>query len=220
MKTIRAITGSVGILCCVSLIGCGQGLKSSGSSQGSQSIDTSSVNTQINQAAQAANDASSALQNVTTAINQISDAQGNINIGMFLMGSDNPLNALIAQLQTYFDQFYTKAQAVESSLDSARTQIQQAIAQLNPNDPAQATEIQQLNAELAQVNSLDQQFSNAMHSLATKLGTAMTGLDNLINGVTASIPGWGAIVGLAVDWLVMDNVRTLFQDMENKLNSL
>ncbi len=102
----------------------------------------------------------------------------------------------------------------------ARRLLASAMAKLDLNDPAQAKIADEIKKQLANIDVLEGKFSDTMHMLASKLDLATEGLDKIITGVTSSIPGWGSIIGLAIDYLVMNDVKALIQDLKARLLAL
>jgi hypothetical protein len=226
-KRMNWITGPLVVALTLSSIGCGQSFRSTGSgamSTGSQATNAD-VSDQLAKANQAAKDAQVAMADAQAAIASISDANGNINVGLFTKSTAQTttqglLAPLIAKLQPVFDCVYNKALVVKQQFDSARASLAAALAKLNPGDATQASQIAQINAQMAQIDTMEQQFANSMHLLAGKLDLATTALDKIISGATSFIPGFGWLAGMAIDMLVMSDVKNLISDFKMKLLSL
>jgi hypothetical protein len=67
---------------------------------------------------------------------------------------------------------------------------------------------------------MERTFSASMHQLASKLDLAIAGLDKLVSGVTSFIPGFGWIANLALDYLVMSDVKNFIYEVKMRLMAL
>lgn len=215
--------GVLGILA-VSAIGCGQGFKSgsssSGSSVGAKSVD---VSDQLAAADKAAKDAQVAMAEAQDAIAQITDSNGNVNVSLFTKTSgaevqtSGLLAPLIAKIKPLFTTVISKVVAVKSKFDSARLALADALGKLNANDPAQASLIATINAQMAVIDKAELAFTDTVHKLAGKLDLAIVGLDKIVSGVTSFIPGFGWLADMALDMLVMGDVKDLILDFKAQL---
>lgn len=230
-KQTNWIASSVVVALVLGSIGCGQGFKTqngnSASTTGISPQASRDVSSQIAMAAQATKDAQSAMADAQAAIASITDANGNINMNLFnktlslpLPGTGGLLSPVIAKLQPIFDNVFSKATLVKQQFDAARASLATAIAGLNSADPAQAAQIAQITAQLAQIDKMEQQFTDAMHLLAGKIDLAVAALNNVVSGITSYIPGFGWLAGMAIDYLVMDDVKNLLADFKAKLISI
>ncbi len=200
-------------------IGCGQGMKSTGGAY--TAATAANVDEQMNKAAKASADAQTAMSDAMLAISTILSSNGSINGGLFSLGQ-GPLAPLIDKIQPVFDKVYDKALMVKKQFETARAALADAVAKLNPNDPAQAATIAQIMEQMKQIDGLELKFEDTMHSLATKLNLAMTGIDQLVNMATSliPIPGLNWIVGMAIDYLLVNDVKTMIQNFQMKLLAL
>jgi hypothetical protein len=212
------------VLAAVSAIGCGQGFKSGSSASGNSAASTiANIDDQLAKANQAAKDAQTAMGEAQDAIDQITDANGNINISLFTKSSSSQVQSsgllapLVAKLQPLFDNVFNKVNMVEQQFAAARLALADALGKLNQNDPAQAALVAKVQAQLAQIDALEASFRDKVHALAGKLTLAITGLDKIINGVTSFIPGFGWLASWALDMFVMDDVKNLILDLQTKL---
>lgn len=210
----------VGILVAASTVGCGQGMKPSGGSPETAAM-VANTDDQIATAEKAALEAKSAIDEANALITQITDENGNIKIGLFQLlgsaGSGSGLNPLTAKLRVAFDKIFEKVATVKRQFGVARQTLKDVLAKLDQNNPTLAAQIAVVTANLAKLDDLEIKFSVSMHMLASKMDLATKGLDLLVKGVTSFIPGFGAIVGLAIDFLVMDEVKMLILELKLKL---
>lgn len=201
-------------------IGCGQGMKPSGGTVESTAM-VANADDQIAKAEKAASEAKIAIDEANSLIAQITDDNGNIKISLFQMlgsvGSGAGLNPLTAKLRAAFDKIFQKVTTVKQQFGVARQALKDALAKLDQNNPILASQIAVVTANLAKLDDLEVKFSVSMHLLASKMDLATKGLDLLVKGVTSFIPGFGAIVGLAIDFLVMDDVKMLILELKMKL---
>jgi hypothetical protein len=227
MKPMNYIVGCTLLAVSLTTIGCGSGFKASGMgvSNGAQSV---SIDSEIARAQAATQSAQQAIDDANAVVRTLMDDQGNINLGLFLTGDAGSANAkatgllspIIDQLNSVFNQVFAKATAVKQQFEDARNALNAALVQLSANDPTQAAQIAQIQAQLGQIDAMEAAFRTSMQMLATKLGQASTALQSLISGATSFIPGWGAIVNLAINFFVMDDVNNLIATIQAKLLSL
>lgn len=205
-------------------IGCGQGLKSS-SSASTTAGHQANVDRQMDQAEKAATDAQDALAAALAALAQVSDTNGNFNLGLFSglkgkMSLGNILGPVTDKLSEVFDQVYEKLALVKTKYAEARLALSDAVGKLDANDPAQAKLIAQINSQMGRLDDLEKQYTNQIHKLGRKLDLVEKSLDKIVNGVTSSIPGFGAILGIALDYLVLDDIYAVIDDFQQKLLNL
>lgn len=216
----------------VSSIGCGQGFKTSSANQskatetGGLSV-TPDISASLKKAEEAAASAQTAMVDANNALKEIQDENGNINLGLFIRPQTSSkvevqslLSPVIDKLKAVFDTVFAKVALVKQKFADARRLLADAMAKLDLNDPAQAKIADEIKKQLANIDALEAKFTDAMRMLASKLDLAMVGLDKIITGVTSSIPGWGSIVGLAIDYLFMSDVKALIQDLKARLLAL
>lgn len=227
MKPMKKIVGLVMMGLAVSSIGCGQGFRSLGANSVSgQSASGSDISDALAKAEQASLAAQKAMADADAVIRTITDDNGNINLGLFMdsksgdVAAAGILSPITDQLRSVFDTVFSKAAAVKAQFTAARLALTEALAKLEQANPAHATAIQQIMAQMAKIDMLEAQFKTAMISLAGKLDIAVTALEALISGATTFIPGWGAIIGLAIDFLVMGDVKALIAELKARLLAL
>lgn len=231
-RSVQFISMTLAVIFSVSSIGCGQGFKTSGAPQaktgdsGGLSTGTE-ISTSLKKAEEAAASAQVAINEANDALKEIQDESGNINLGMFIKSQtaskvelQSLLSPVIDKLKSVFDTVFAKVDLVKQKFSDARRLLADAMAKLDANDPAQARVIEEIKKQMVNIDKLEAKFSAAMHMLASKLDLAVVGLDKIITGVTSSIPGWGSIVGLAIDYLFMSDVKTLIQDLKARLLAL
>lgn len=204
-------------------IGCGQGFQTA-SSLGKNSTEstTSKANVAVQKAADASSSAQFTMVEAVQFLAQLQDANGNINIDLFNGSSPLPgkpiLSDVIGKIRSAFDQVFAKVAFVKSQFGEARLLLVDAIAKLDANDPHQAAVIEELKKQLVVLDDLEAKFSDQMQFLASKLDQASAGLDQLLARATGAIPGVGGIiVGIAVDYFVMNDVRALITELKGKL---
>lgn len=203
-------------------IGCGQGFQTLNAGQNS-ALRAAEVSTAVKQAEAASNNAQLAIIEANEILKEIQDENGNIKINLFTKSSTSEvqakflLNGVIAKLQEVFDRVFEKVATVKAQFNQARQTLADALAKLDTSNPAQAAMIAQLQAELSKLDALETRFSTSMHSLATKLDLAVLALDKVITGATSFIPGWGSLVGLAIDYFLMSDVKALIMELKTKL---
>src|SRR5690606_20584798 len=102
----------------------------------------------------------------------------------------------------------------------ARKLLADALGKIDQSNPANAALVQQIMSQMAKVDAMERQFSTSMHMLASKLDLAITGLDRLVSGVTSFIPGFGWIASLALDFLVMSDIKNFIYEIKMRLMAL
>jgi hypothetical protein len=223
MKSANLFWGSVIAIIAVGSIGCSNSMRpySSSSEKGSNG-GMSVEDDAMMKAEQAAKDAQSALNEANAAIAEITDDSGNINVGLFRSSSTNNklLSPLTDKLRAVFDKVYAKVLLVKTNFTKARTALNDALAKVDQSNPANAALVATIMANLAKLDQLEAQFSTTMHSLASKLDLAIAGLQGIIGGVITAIPGWGSIIGLALDYFVMGDVKAFILELKAKLMAL
>lgn len=207
------------------LIGCGgQGFKSVGSSG---NVTATDITNEINKAEQANQAAMLALADANAALKDLTDANGNINVGLFSGGTQSAtvqgkgiLSGVVDKLRLKFDALFLKVEAVKAKFTQARQALMTAIAKLDHNIPEQAAMIQQIMAQMARIDAMERQFSASMHLLAGKLDLLVVALDKIISGATNFIPGFGWIANLFLDYFVMGDVKTFIAEIKMRLLAL
>lgn len=225
MKSLNIITRGLIVAMVVTSIGCGQGFRvqGSGNSVGSNSTD---ISAELEKAESASKAAQQAMAEADQVIRTITDEKGNINLGLFMKSSSQEVQAagilspITDQLRKVFDTVFSKAEAVKAQFNAARASLADALGKLDVNNPVHAAAIEQIKAQLAKIDALEAQFKAAMASLASKLDIAVTALSGLISGATTFIPGWGSIIGLAIDFFVMSEVKGLIAELKARLLAL
>jgi hypothetical protein len=205
-------------------VGCGQGLKSTSPGR-TVAEHQANVDKQMDQAEKAAADAQDALVAAQTVLAQISDANGNFNLGLFSglkgkMSLGNILGPVADKLTEVFDQVYEKLALLKTKYGEARLALADAMGKLDASDPTQAKLIAQINSQMGRLDDLEKQYTSAIHKLARKLDLVERSIDKLVSGVTSSIPGFGAILGLALDYLVLDDIYAVIDGFQQKLLDL
>ena len=226
LKNAAVILFSAGLT--VGLTGCGSGFKAGTASDNvSAAAVKANIDDQMNKAQQATKDAQLAIADAQVAIASISDKNGNIKVGLFSKATSETqtqglLSPLLDRLQPVFDKVYAKGLLVKQRFDSARISLADAISKLDKNNPAQAAQIQTVMDEMAQIDQLELQFQTSMHTLASRLNYAMNAIDKLVSAATSLIPipivGW--IAGMAIDYFIVDDVKTMIQNFQLKLMSI
>ncbi len=224
MKQFNWLSGSILAVIAAGSIGCGQTMRPY--THGDDSVIGSDVTDSLAKAELAAKDAQIAIEEANAIIAQITDENGNINIGLFKKAAANEvvaqglLDPLVNQLRGVFDKLFAKVQLVKDQFAKARQALKDALAKLDQSNPANAAMVANIMAQLAKIDLLEAQFSTQMHSLASKLDLAVAGLDGIIKGAITFIPGWGSIIGLAIDMLVMGDIKALIMELKAKLMAL
>jgi hypothetical protein len=207
----------------VSTVGCGQGFRATSvGSNTAASAGTVDISEQLAKAEDARKQAQAAMADAKAAIDQISDDQGNINIGLFQTSETQTqglLSPIIDKLNGVFDKLFAKIDFVKQQFTTARAALTAALAQLNQANPLQAAQIQQIMAEMSQIDAMEAQFQSSMHLLADKLDLASAALDKLINSATSFIPvpGLSIVAGVLIDMFVMSDVKNLIASLKARL---
>lgn len=225
MKTANWLCGSIVAVVAAGSIGCGNTMRP----YQVEGVDTSLTvesDDQFAKAEQAAKDAQAAIDEANALIAEITDDNGNINVGLFKKPAANSvstqalLDPVTNKLREVFNKIYDKALLVKQQFAKSRQALNDALAKIDQTNPANAAQIALITAQLAALDKLEAQYSTSMRSLASKLDLAVAGLDAIIKGVTTFIPGWGSLIGMALDFLVMGDLKTLIMELKTKLMAL
>ncbi len=225
MKTSNWLSGSVIAVLAAGSIGCGQTMRP----YSVQGVDTSlnvESDDQMAKAERAAKEAQLAIDEANALIAEITDDNGNINVGLFKKASSTTittqalLDPVTTKLRAVFDKVYQKALLVKTQFAKTRQALTDALAKIDQANPANAAQVALIMAQIAALDKIEAQYSTSMHQLASKLDLATAGLDAIIKGVTTFIPGWGSIVGMALDFLIMGDLKTLIAELKTKLMAL
>ncbi len=227
MRSINWLCGSLIAILAAGSIGCGQTFRPF-ANDGANTQLGADIDETLAKAEEATQAAKAAIDEANQLISQITDDNGNINIGLFTSSGSQKVSAnglglidpLLDELREVINKVYDKALFVKEQLAKARQALQEALAKIDQSNPANAGQVQMIMTQLAKLDQLEAQFSSSMHSLASKLDLAIAGLDGIIQGVITFIPGWGSLVGLALDFLVMSDVKALILELKMKLMSL
>jgi hypothetical protein len=225
---MNIITGSVLVLFAAGTIGCGQsGFQSLGkaTASGNQAAD---ISTELNKAEEANAQAQAAIDEANLALKDITDSKGNINLNLFKKSSSTStevssqglLTPIIDKLRPKFEQLFSKVTVVKQKFTDARQALLTALSKIDQSNPASAAVVANIMAQLAKVDAMEKAFSASMHSLAGKLDLAISGLDKLVSGVTSFIPGFGWIANMALDFLVMSDVKDFIYEIKMRLMAL
>jgi len=214
------LTGLLAVIA-IGVVGCGQGFKSMG--EGGK-VD---VTAELKKAEEASVEAQEAMVEAQAVVRQISDDKGNINVRLFQQASTSDVDSkvsaqgiimpLLDKLRPIFDRLFTKITTVKGQFAAARAKLTEALAKLSQSNPQHAETIRQIMEQMSRIDAMEAQFRSQMHSLASKLDIATRGLDRLINGLVSFIPGFGFLVGLALDFLVMSDVRDFIDEIKLRL---
>ena len=225
MNTSNWLSVSIVAVLAAGSIGCGQTMRP----YSVKGVDTSlnvESDDQMAKAEQAAKDAQVAIDEANVLIANITDDNGNINIGLFKKASNSGvttqalLDPISNHLRAVFDKVYAKILLVKQQFAVARQALNDALARIDQANPANAAQVALIMAQLAKIDQLEAQFSTSMRSLASKLDLATAGLDAIIKGVTTFIPGWGSLIGMALDFLIMGDIKALIMELKAKLMAL
>lgn len=225
MRTANWLSGSIVAVFAAGSIGCGNTMRPY-KVEGVDTSITEQSDDQFAKAEQAAKDAQAAIDEANALIAEITDENGNINIGLFKKPAANAvttqalLDPIANKLRSVFDKIFAKALLVKQQFTNARTALNDALAKIDQTNPANAAQIALITAQLAALDKLEAQYSASMRTLASRLDLAVAGLDAIIKGVTTFIPGWGSIVGMALDFLVMGDLKALILELKTKLMAL
>jgi hypothetical protein len=212
--------------------GCGQGFKTSpvtkAASADAAGLSLSpDVSDSMRKAEEASVSAQLAMSEANRALLEVQDQNGNINLGLFIRSqaafkteAQSTLSPVLDKLRSVFDTVFAKASLVKQKFNEARQSLAEALSKLDLNDPGQARIADAIKKQSANIDALEVKFTQSMRMLASKLDLAMTGLDQIMAGAVSSVPGWGAIIGLAIDYLLMDDVRVFIQDLKARLLAL
>lgn len=225
MRNAILIWGSVIAVIAAGSIGCGNTMRPYSSAKDVDATLTVESDDQMLKAEQAAKEASAAIDEANKAINEITDDNGNINVGLFKKPASGAstkslLSPLTDKLREVFDKVYARVLVVKQTFGKARQALNDALAKIDQSNPVNSAQIAMIMANLAKLDQLEAQFSNSMHTLASKLDLAIAGLDSIISGVTTFIPGWGSLIGMALDMLIMGDVKGFILELKAKLMAL
>lgn len=227
-KQMNLVTGSVLAVIAASSIGCGQGMKSTTSSSekvASTGTSTEEIAAVIKKAEKANEEAQGAIAEAQAALLTIQDENGNINLSAFRKSnsevtSSGLLTPIIDKLRGPFDTVLAKVALVKAKFTEARQMLMTALSKLDDKDPAQAALINEVMKQMAAIDKMEATFRTSMLQLGNKLDLAVDALEKVISGVTSFIPGWGWIVSLGVDYLVMGDIRDFVMEIKLKLMAL
>jgi hypothetical protein len=180
---------------------------------------------QMQKAEQAAKEAQAAIDDANKLINEITDDSGTINVGLFKKPAESVstkglLDPITDKLREVFDMIYAKVAVVKAAFAKARQALNDALAKIDQSNPANQAQVAMIMANLAKLDQLEAKFSDSMHMLASKLDLAISGLDGIISGLTTWLPGWGSLIGMALDMLVMNDVKAFILELKAKLLAL
>jgi hypothetical protein len=228
-KSFKIVTGSLLAVIAASSIGCGQGMKSNTSSNakasGGNIANTEEIAAVIKKAEKASDEAQAAIVEAQSVLLTIQDQNGNIKIDLFQrnngqVDSAGLLTPVIDRLRGPFDTVLAKVALVKSKFNEARQMLVTSLSKLDDKDPAQAALINEVMKQMAAIDRMEAQFRTSMMQLGGKLDMAVAALEKLISGVTNFLPGWGWVVNLGLDYLVMSDIRDFVAEIKMKLMAL
>ena len=225
MNQFNKAVGTMMALMMVTTIGCGQKMQSSSPSNKAQATgagsSTEEVAAVIAKAQKANDEAVAAIGDAQAALATIQDENGNINVSLFQsnsqVSSSGLLTPVIERLRGPFDTVLAKVALVKSKFTEARQMLMTALAKLDDKDPAQALMINEIMKQMAAIDKMESTFRSSMLQLGNKLDLAVASLEKLISGVTSFLPGWGWVVNLGLDFLVMGDIRDFVMEIKLKL---
>lgn len=225
MKAFNWLGSSIVVVLAAGSIGCGNTMRPYSSAKDIDSTLTVESDDQMLKAEQAAKEAQAAIDDANKLINEITDDNGTINVGLFKKPAGGAsakglLDPITAKLREVFDQIYAKVLVVKQAFGKARQALNDALAKIDQSNPVNAAQVAMIMANLAKLDQLEAKFSESMHMLASKLDLAIAGLDSIITGVTTWLPGWGSLIGMALDMLVMGDVKAFILELKAKLMAL
>jgi len=218
----RIIAGSVLAIFAVSTIGCGQGLRSSGGTGKVTASHVEDISKEVQKAEQANEEAQNAILEANLALASIQDEKGNIKISLFKKSTSEVnttglLTPVIDRLRVTFETVFAKVALVKAKFNEARQLLMVALSRLDHNDPAQAALIAEVMKQMAAIDAMEAKFRTSMFQLAGKLDLAVDALSKIISGATSFIPGFGSIIGIGLDFLVMSDIRNFVAEIKMKL---
>ena len=224
INNFKFMVATLAVVAFTGVIGCGQGFKGASHNGG---ITAADISNELAKAEEANKMALAAMDEANQALAEITDEKGNINVSLFSRTGTSGdvqtqflLNGLIDKLRGVFDKVFASVEMVKAKFNEARGKLMEAVAKLDPNDPAQAALIAEINKRVIQIDGMEAKFSNAMHMLAGKLDLAIIGLDKIVSGVTSFIPGFGWLANMALDYFVMGDVKALINELKLRLLAL
>lgn len=180
----------------------GLGKSATGTTDADAAAAVQQVNNQMAQVREAASKAQLSLDNAQNAMNVLTDANGHIKFSIFFGGvkvSDlgtcvksqfSPDQLLFLPqdianaLKCVLDDVATVVSSVKDDIGMARSQLAAALANVQPNS-LEATEIQAL---MAQIDSVETSYTTLIHSLAGQVTMAVTYLNTLPTLATGVCP--------------------------------
>lgn len=226
-KQMNIVTVSVLAVIAASAIGCGQGMKSNAIPNDKVGSSSSSSNTEeiaavIKKAEKANEEAKAAIDEAANVMLTIQDENGNFKINLFQasnaeVNTSGLITPLIDKIRGPLDTVIAKSVLVRAKFNEARQMLMSALARLDDKDPAQAALIAEVMKQMASIDKMDTAFRTSMFKLGGKLDLAVDGLEKILSGVTSFIPGWGWVVNLGLDFLVMQDIRDFVLDVKLKL---
>lgn len=223
-KYNKHIAVTIATVFAFSNVGCGQGFRTTtkSSTAGGQAATSVNVDSQVNLAQKASDDAQAAIADANTVLADIMDSSGNIKLKLFSASSVDSqtrtvglLAPIVDKLNGVFDKLFAKLDIVKQQFAKARTLLADALAKVEAAGGS-ADQISMIRAQLSKIDSLEAQFSTSMHMLASKLDLATAALDKLVSAASLT-SGWGTIAGVFIDLFLMSDVKNLIATVKAKL---
>ena len=216
---------SLAALLALSMIGCGQGYRSSatGSSNLSLGLGNNGVlDTKVMEAATA--DAQLTIDSAQLSLDSVVDADGNVQIfNKSAVDVVLEIGKIKKKLMKKLDAVLVKVTAVKAKFNLVRSQIAAQIAKLDSTLPANAEVIRKLNEGMAKLDLIEANFNKGIQFLVSKLDMANAALDKL-SGLAQDAAGsinpiFGGVTGLVAD-LVIGQIKDVINEFKMKIQAI
>lgn len=212
------------------MVGCGNGMTAAGSG----GLTGQSVNGKIDmqKIQESSNAAQTAINNAQTALSSITDPDGSFKWSVLLSGTlpsgissglSTPTSTsqvklltdgIAADLAQILNQVVAQVQLAKDNMTQARTTLQTALAQVDPN----SAEAAQINAMLTQLATMESGYLTLIHNLASQISIIITGINSL-SGIANSFCPIPVVCGAAV-WVIVTPIQNVIQEFQMQLMSL
>lgn len=208
-------------------IGCGKGFQSGQLAESSIEKTEVGVNVddQLSKAEKASEAAQEAMNVAQAAVGKMVNKQGHIKLGMSGANAgkikiDGAMIPIVDHLRPLLDEAFAKFVVVQEKYHEARLSLADAIGKLDANDPAQAKLIAKIEEQLAKLDQMEEKFRQGVQRLAQRLDLVEVALDRMVDSAKSLIPGYGWVIGMVLDGLVVSDIKALILEFQGKLLAL
>lgn len=223
---LKLLNRSVAVILALSMIGCGQGYKSSqygtASAQNLGLGSDGSLDTKPLEAAAA--DAQVTIDKAQLSLDSVMDKDGNVTLfNKSAITAVFEIGKIKQNLMKKLDAVIAKVSAVKAKFNLVRATVVDQIAKLDSTLPGHAAALHALNESLEKLDLIESNFNKGIQFLVSKLDLAIAALDKvseIAQQAAGSVsPILGGLTGIVAD-LLIDQIKSVISEFKAKIQKI